>query len=84
MPAVATRSIVSVLITLSLALAAGNAYAVQNNNPTGGAKKPDACDLRYRACIGRCLKWYGTTAESNSCEERTCFPQYVACINTPQ
>jgi hypothetical protein len=63
-----------------LLLTSGVALAVQNNG--GGSYKPgrDPCQLTYQACIRRCLKSYGRDG-TPSCEERTCWPQYVACTN---
>jgi len=62
-----------------LLLTAGVAQAVQNN---GGGYKPgrDPCQLIYRACLSRCMKSYGRDGTS-ACEQRTCWPQYVACTN---
>jgi len=63
-------------------LVAGAAEALQNNG--GGAYKPgqDPCYLRYQACLRRCIR-DNPKDGGVGCEERTCFPQYVGCINTP-
>jgi hypothetical protein len=56
-------------------------WAVINN---GGGKHPkiDPCKLRYDACVRHCAKWYGKGSDqASSCEQRTCFPQYTACVN---
>ena len=56
-----------------------SAGAVINNG--GGAAGKDVCQANYKACIRHCQSWYPTAKESNACEERTCWPQLVACNN---
>ena len=71
-------AIAAIGFTVSL-VGSVSAGAVINNG--GGGSGKDVCQENYKACIRHCQKWYPGTKESNSCEERTCWPQLVACTN---
>ena len=70
-----------VMIGCVLSVAASFSAGAVINNGGGRSSTKDVCQTNYRACIGHCLKWYPAAKESNACEERTCWPQLVACQN---
>ena len=72
------------ILAFAIPMAISTPSWAEINNGGGPGKKPiDTCEANYEGCIRRCEKWYGTAAQINGCEERTCFPQKVRCINAP-
>jgi hypothetical protein len=79
------RTLVSLMVTLGLALAAASSAEAATKN---GCTSP-ACVAAYNkcvgvrdACYGKCKIWYpGNPAEQQSCGERTCNSQFAGCMD---